>query len=61
MSFFLSENPVTYKMAWSYRTRRTFTRARLGDPFVDVVWLVLAITVAVGVLGVLLRRPYPLS
>ena len=26
MSFFLSENPVTYKMAWSYRTRRTFTR-----------------------------------
>ena len=26
MSFFLSENPVVYKMAWSYRTRRTFTR-----------------------------------
>ena len=27
MSFFLSEKPVTYKMAWSYRTRRTFTRS----------------------------------
>ena len=60
MSFFLSEKPVTYKMAWSYRTRRTFTRSA-RRPFVDVVWLVLAITVAVGVLGVLLRRPYPLS
>ena len=36
MSFFLSEKPVTYKMAWSYRTRRTFTRP-LGAPFVDVV------------------------
>lgn len=26
-SFFLSGNLVTYKMAWSYRTRRTFTRS----------------------------------
>ena len=27
MSFFLFETPVIYKMAWSYRTRRTFTRS----------------------------------
>ena len=31
------------------------SHAPLGAPFVDVVWLVLAITVAVGVLGVLLK------
>ena len=60
MSFFLSENPVTYK--WLGVTGLVvLSHAPLGDPFVDVVWLVLAITVAVGVLGVLLRRPYPLS
>lgn len=33
--------------------------ARLGDPFADVAWLVLAIAAALGVFGVLLRAPIP--